>query len=193
MTARLCLCLCLYLYLQFACALPAMAQRPGLAVGVVRQKTDSGNVYQVDARGEVAAAPEAVWRILTDYESMPDFVPDLQSARVLSRSGDDVVLEQNGTAHLLFFRRTIHLVVQVHEQPPSRIDISLVEGDMRIYQCSWRLVPLPETGGTRVLYSGKLAPNFYVPGMFGANMLRADIRRMMAAVLARLDQEGVRP
>jgi ribosome-associated toxin RatA of RatAB toxin-antitoxin module len=187
MIARLCLCL------LFAFALPAMAQQPALEVGVERQKTDSGNVYEVDARGDVRATPEAVWRILTDYEHMPDFVPDLQSTRVLSRSGGQVLLEQAGTAHLLFFRRAIHLVVQVHEQPPSQIDISLVGGDMRIYQCSWRLVPLPDSGGTRVIYSGRMAPNFYVPGMFGANMLRADIRRMMAAVLARLDREGAAP
>jgi ribosome-associated toxin RatA of RatAB toxin-antitoxin module len=184
MIARLCLCLLL------AFSLPAMAQEPDLDVSVERHKTDDGNVYEVNARGAVGAAPDAVWRVLTDYERMPDFVPDLHSAKVLSRSGNQVVLEQTGTAHLLFFRRAIHLVVQVHEQPASQIDISLVEGDMKIYQCSWRLIAQPATGGTQVVYSGRMAPNFYVPGMLGANMLRADIRRMMAATLARLDRPG---
>jgi ribosome-associated toxin RatA of RatAB toxin-antitoxin module len=184
MVIRLCFCLLL------ALALPAMAQRPGLDVSVEKLETDTGNVYQVNARGEVAAAPEAVWRILTDYERMPGFVPDLHSAKVLSRSGDQVVLEQTGSARLLFFRRHIHLVVQVREQPLSRIDVSLVNGDMLVYHCSWRLVPVPDTGGTRVVYSGTMAPKFYVPGMFGSTMLRSDIERMMAAVLARLDRPG---
>jgi ribosome-associated toxin RatA of RatAB toxin-antitoxin module len=184
MIARLCLCLLL------AFPLPAMAQRAGLEVSVERLETDGGKVYEVNARGEVAAAPDAVWRILTDYERMPEFVPDLHTTRVLSRSGDQVVLAQTGSARLLFFRRAIHLVVRVREQPRSRVDVSLMEGDMRVYRCTWQLIPMPETGGTRVVYSGTMAPKFYVPGMLGSSMLRSDIERMMAAVLARLDRPG---
>jgi ribosome-associated toxin RatA of RatAB toxin-antitoxin module len=184
MIARFCLCLLL------ALSLPAMAQRAGLEVRVERHHTDSGNVYEVNARGEVAAAPDAVWRILTDYERMPEFVPDLHSTKVLSRSGDEAVLEQTGTARLLFFRRAIHLVVRVREQPVAQIEVSLVDGDMKVYHCTWRLIAVPETGGTRVLYSGRMAPKFYVPGLLGAGIIRADIERMMAAVLARLDRPG---
>lgn len=180
--------LCLYLLL--ACTLPAVAQARALAVSVARVNTDAGHVYEVNARGEVAAAPAAVWRILTDYDRMAEFVPDLRSARVLSRSGDEVMIEQLGEAHFLFFRRDIRLVVQAREQPISQIDISLVDGDMRVYRCTWRLVPVPETGGTRVLYSGALAPKFYVPGMLGSSMIRSDVEKMMAAVLQRLDRPG---
>jgi ribosome-associated toxin RatA of RatAB toxin-antitoxin module len=184
MLARHCLCLMLTV------SLPAMAQTGSLDVSVERLKTDTGNVYEVSARGEVAAAPAAVWRILTDYERMPEFVPDLHTTRVLSRSGDQAVLDQTGSARLLFFRRAIHLVVQVREQPISQVDVSLVEGDMKVYHCTWRLVPLPDNGGTRVLYNGKMAPKFYVPGLLGANLIRSDIESMMAAVLARLDRPG---
>jgi ribosome-associated toxin RatA of RatAB toxin-antitoxin module len=184
MTARLFLCLLL------ACALSAKAQGRAVDVSVQRIRTEAGNVYEVNARGEVAAAPAAVWRILTDYERMPEFVPDLHRARVLSRSGDEAVLEQFGEAHFLFFRHDIHLVVQIREQPISQIDISLIGGDMKVYKCSWRLVSVPETGGTRVLFSSMVAPKFYVPGMLGSNMIRSDIERMMAAVMARLDRPG---
>ena len=61
---------------------------------------------------------------------------------------------------------------------------------MKVYRCTWRLVPVPETGGTRVFYSGAMAPKFYVPGMLGANMIRSDVEKMMAAVLLRLDRPG---
>jgi ribosome-associated toxin RatA of RatAB toxin-antitoxin module len=179
-----------FLCLLLACCLPAMAQQPGLEVGVQRHNTDMGNVYEVNAQGDVAAAPAAVWRVLTDYERMPEYVPDLHTTKVLSRSGEQVVLEQTGTAHLLFFRRAIHLIVQVREQPMAQLDVSLLEGDMKVYQCTWRLIPIPDTGGTRVLYSGKMAPKFYVPGMLGSNMIRSDIEKMLAAVLARLDRPG---
>lgn len=184
MIARLCLCLLL------AGALPGVATARNLDVRVERVNTDAGRVYEVNASGEVAAAPAAVWRILTDYDRMAEFVPDLRSARVLSRSGDEATIEQVGVARLLFFHRDIRLVVQAREQPISQIDISLVDGDMRVYRCTWRLVPIPETGGTRVLYSGAMAPKFYVPGILGANLIRSDVEKMMAAVLLRLDRPG---
>jgi ribosome-associated toxin RatA of RatAB toxin-antitoxin module len=184
MITRLCLCLLL------ACALPGVAMARNLDVRVERVNTDGGRVYEVNASGDVAAAPDAVWRILTDYDHMAEYVPDLRSARVLSRSGDEATIEQVGVARLLFFRRDIRLVVQAREQPISQIDVSLVDGDMRVYHCTWKLVPIPETGGTRVIYSGEMAPKFYVPGMLGASMIRSDVEKMMAAVLLRLDRPG---
>ena len=133
------------------------------------------------------AAPAAVWKILTNYERMPEFVPDLKTTKVLSRSGNRAVIEQYGTARFLFLRRAIQLVVQATEEPISAIDINLVSGDMKVYNCRWELVPT-ETGGTRILYTGKLVPKFYVPGMLGANIIRSDIERMMHAVLERLEK-----
>lgn len=178
----------LLFWLALACALPAMAQLPKLEVSVKRVDADDMKVFDVSASGTVAAPPAAVWKILTDYERMPDFVPDMHTSRVLSRSANRVIVEQYGVARFLFIRRDIHLIVQVAEQPMSVIEISLVAGDMKLYNCRWELVPLPETGGTRILYSGKISPKFYVPGMLGSNLIRSDIERMMSAVLERLDR-----
>jgi ribosome-associated toxin RatA of RatAB toxin-antitoxin module len=182
MLPRLLLCLLL------CCAMPAMAQLPPLEVHVKREEVDNQKVFDVTASGAVMATPAAVWKILTNYERMPEFVPDLQTTRVVSRNGNEVIVEQLGTARFLFVRRDIRLVVRVTEQPINIIDIALITGDMKQYHCRWELVPIPETGGTRILYSGRLVPNFYVPGILGANLVRTDIERMMTAVLARLDK-----
>jgi len=168
----------------------APAPAPVLALTVEKiNGADGGAAYQIASSGNVAAAPATVWRILTDYDHMAEFVPDLHSARVVSRTGNTVIVEQLGAARLLFLRRAIRLVVQVHEQAPDKIDVSLVDGDMKVYRCSWELVPVPGANGTRVLYSATIAPKFYVPGIVGASLVRKDIARMMAAVLARLDRD----
>ena len=177
----------LFLYVLFACAMPAMAQLPKLEVAVKRIDIEGEHVFEVSATGTVRAPPAAVWRILTNYERMPEFVPDLKATKVLSRNGNRAMLEQFGVARFLFFKRGIHLIVQVTEEHPSYIDISLVSGDMKVYQCRWEIQPTPE-GGTRIDYGGKLVPKFYVPGMLGENIIRSDIERMMIAVLERLEQ-----
>jgi len=161
---------------------------PKLEVSVNRLDQSGLHMYQVDATGTVAAPLPKVWRILTGYERMSEFVPDMESCRVLSRNGNEVIIEQFGVARFLFMSRSIHLIVRAVEQPMSSIDISLISGDMKHYESHWELIPVPETGGTRIVYSGKLAPNFYVPGILGSKMIRGDIERMMGAVLARLDR-----
>ncbi len=182
MFARLVFCSALVL------TLPAMAQAPHVDVAVQRVDLEGEQVFDVTAHGTVKAAPAVVWKILTDYERMPEFVPDLERTKVLSRAGNKVTLEQFGRARFLFFSREIHLVVQVAEEPQGAIDISLITGDMKVYRCRWEIVPVPETGGTRIAYTGKMVPKFYVPGMLGSNIVRRDIERMMGAVLERLDR-----
>lgn len=187
--------LILFLGTPLLACLPAQAQAPKLDVVVKDAELDHVKVFEVAATIEVKAAPAAVWRILTAYERMPEFVPDLESAKVLERSGNELTVEQFGTAHFLFLSHAIHLVVRVTEQPMTAIDITLVSGDMKHYACRWELWPVPDTGGTRVVYRGKLMPSFYVPGMLGAHLVHKDVTRMMAGLLTRLerpDEAGAR-
>ncbi|MRX06878.1 cyclase/dehydrase [Pseudoduganella sp. FT25W] len=161
---------------------------PKLEVSVNRVDQDGQHMYEVDATGTVAAPLPKVWRILTGYERMAEFVPDMESSKVLSRNSGEVIIEQFGVARFLFMAKTIHLIVRAVEQPMSSIEISLISGDMKHYEARWELVPVPETGGTKIIYHGKLMPNFYVPSLLGAKMVRGDIEKMMNAVLARLDR-----
>ncbi|SHH42245.1 SRPBCC family protein [Massilia sp. CF038] len=182
MIARILLCSALVF------TLPALADEPRADVAVKRVDLEGEQVFDVTAHGTVKASPAAVWKILTDYERMPEFVPDLERTKVLSRAGNRATVEQFGRARFLFFSREIHLVVQVLEEPSNAIDIHLVTGDMKVYRCRWEITPVPETGGTRISYAGKMVPKFYVPGMLGSNIVRRDIERMMDAVLERLDR-----
>jgi ribosome-associated toxin RatA of RatAB toxin-antitoxin module len=179
----------LLLCLMFACATPASAARP--EVFARRVEAGGEQVFEVVANGTVKTAPAAVWKVLTDYERMPEFVPDLKKTKIVSRSGNRIILEQAGVARFMFFSRPINLVVQAYEEPMSSIDITLVTGDMKVYVCRWAITPTAD-GGTRVDYAGRMVPKFYVPSMLGSNLLRTDIERMMQAVLDRLEQPPVK-
>ncbi|MGK5012268.1 SRPBCC family protein [Janthinobacterium sp. MDB2-8] len=186
--------LCLLMLCTVATPAAAQAQMQAarldkLKVDVKRLEVDGQRMYEVDASGSVQAPPASVWKTLTTYERMHEFVPDLSSCRVLSRNGNEVIIEQQGMARFLFMNHAIHLVVRATETPFTAIDIALISGDMRHYESRWNLYPIPETGGTRIVFSSRLMPGFYVPGMLGTTMIRGDIERMMAAVLARIDSQ----
>jgi ribosome-associated toxin RatA of RatAB toxin-antitoxin module len=170
----------------------AVAAQPGVPrfeLDVERVDGAEGDkVYQIRSSGTVKAAPTAVWRILTDYNHLADYLPNLTSTRVVSRNGDTVIVEQLGVARFLFFSRTIRLVVQVNERAPDRIDIGLIEGDMKVYRASWELSPLTGAMGTRVVYTATIVPKFDVPGIVGTRVVKRDVAEMMAAALLRLDR-----
>jgi ribosome-associated toxin RatA of RatAB toxin-antitoxin module len=171
---------------------PAAAQpaAPRFELNVERVAgTEDGKAYRIMSSGTVAATPAVVWRILTDYNHLADYLPNLKSARVVSRNGDTVIVEQLGTARFLFFSQTIRLLVQVQERAPDQIDISLIDGDMKVYRASWKLSPVAGATGTRVVYHANIAPKFDVPGIVGTNVVENDIARMMGAVLLRLDRQ----
>ncbi len=171
-------------------AAAAQPVAPSFELSVERVDGAEGNqAYQITSSGTVAATPAVVWRILTDYNHLADYLPNLKSTRVVSRNGDRVIVEQLGTARFLFFSQAIRLVVQVQERPPDRIDISLIDGDMKVYRASWVLSPSADAAGTRVVYNATIVPKFDVPGIVGTNVVRKDIARMMAAVLLRLDRQ----
>jgi len=172
-------------------AAPAAAQpgAPRFELNVERAAgADDDKAYRITSSGTVAATPAAVWRILTDYEHLADYLPNLKSARIVSRNGDTVIVEQLGTARFLFFSQSIRLLVQVQERAPDQIDISLLDGDMKVYRATWQLSPVPGATGTRVVYRANIVPKFDVPGIVGTRVVHKDIARMMAAVLSRLDR-----
>ncbi|THC40012.1 SRPBCC family protein [Massilia sp. Mn16-1_5] len=181
-------------YALLACSAGPAAAQPGaprFELNVERVDSAEGDkLYRIASSGTVAATPAAVWRILTDYDHLADYLPNLESTRVLSRNGDKLIVEQLGSAQFLFFSQPIRLLVQVHERAPDRIDISLIDGDMKIYRASWELRPLAGASGTRVLYNATIVPKFDVPGIVGTDVVRKDVARMMAAVLLRLDRPG---
>ncbi|WP_229425194.1 MULTISPECIES: SRPBCC family protein [unclassified Massilia] len=184
--------------LLLGCALlasssPSAAAQPGAPAFDLKVEhvdgSEGAKVYQIASSGTVVASRAAVWRVLTDYDHLAEFLPNLKSARVVSRSGDKVVVEQLGTARFLFFSQTIRLRVQVQESSPDRIDISLIDGDMKVFRASWELKPVPGAGGTRVVYNATIAPKFDVPGIVGTGVVRKDIGRMMGAVLQRAERQ----
>jgi len=69
-------------FLMLGAAACALA-RPAADISVEAISQDEG--VQVTARAVVHAPAELIWQTLTDYDHLPQFVPGIDSSRVLSR------------------------------------------------------------------------------------------------------------
>lgn len=159
-------------------------------VGVQRLRRDGLALYEIRVSGLARATPQASWQVLTGYDRLQEFVPGLLSSKLLSRTGQQAILEQEGVAGFLLLQQTIHLVVRVIEQPFSTLDISLIAGDMKHYASHWELLPAAQGSATRISYFGSLVPDFFVPPLLGSAIMRADVRKMMTAVVAEIGKRS---
>ncbi len=176
----------IFLLFCFCAAAQEPARIKPLEVIVKRVHAGDLSFYDIQVDGFVRATPQQIWRVLTDYDQMHLFVPDLVSSKMLSREGNEVIVTQDGRARFLFLSKAVHLVLRVTEQPFSRIDIALVTGDMKQYASHWELTPATQdsANGTHISYVGKLEPDFFASSLFGSSTVESNVRKMVEAMMA---------
>ena len=167
-------------------AVPAASTQPG----PISVHGDRG-VYRV-AASFVTAQPMAVAHaVLTDYERIPRFMPDVRSSRVLERGSGRAVVEQEAVARVLFFSKQVRLVLDVQEAPAEihfrdRSGASFVR-----YEGTWTL--REQDGHAVIGYELLAEPGFDVPEFILTRLLKRDAGRMIERLQAEITARAARP
>ena len=156
----------------FAADAPLMASAVG---GVIVQ--EQGGAYRVTARFQVPESPAAVLAVLTDYEEIPRFMPDVKSSTVRSRSGGRVLVEQEAEARTLMFSKRISLLLDIRETADGLWFVDTGKASFTEYEGSWRLAAAD--GQTEVIYELRARPAFDVPRFVLARAMRKDATKMI--------------
>jgi hypothetical protein len=168
-----------------------------LEINVKRRTGHDYPIFDLQARASVRATLQQSWQVLTDYDREADFVPNLISSRLVARDDRTCVIEQEGYGQFLFIKQAIHLLVRAQETPFSNITVTLVKGNMHEYHANWALSTLPDTADTtpdnnrtQIIYTATIAPTFYIPSLFGAALMKRDLRNMIAAVVKEIEKSS---
>lgn len=148
--------------------------------------------FEVRAAGFARATPQQAWRVLTDYERLDEFVPDLVSSTVLARKRHGAIIEQKSQTGYLFLSHTVHMVVRIEERPFTALDVERVSGDMQRYAAHWTLEPFERHGeeGTRIAFHGELAPDFPLPPLLGDAIVQVNVKKMVEAVVTEIERRN---
>jgi carbon monoxide dehydrogenase subunit G len=138
---------------------------------------EEGGLYRVAASFVTPQRSAVAQAVLTDYEGIPRFMPDVQSSRVIERRDASVVVEQEAIARVLFFSKRIHLVLEVHAEP-GRIHFRDQGGQsFTRYEGTWTLDQ--RDGHAVVTYELLARPAFDVPDFLLTRLLKRDADRMI--------------
>lgn len=155
---------------------PATASDPGLRVSA---DTTFG-VITIDAEMLVPADAETAWAVLTDYDNLASFVPEMKSSRIISGQGQPKRLEQRGKSGMLSFFTPEHIVFLLEEMPPERIKFNRVAGDVRSMRGEWLIVG--SGNPVRIFYRARIVPKMPLPPLLGATMIELDVESKLAAI-----------
>jgi ribosome-associated toxin RatA of RatAB toxin-antitoxin module len=155
---------------------------------VVVEAAREGDAYVITARGDLVADAGVAWRVLTDYDRYPEFVPDLHSSRTVSRGPGGAVVEQRGELRFLFVRFPLEVKYAIREQPPSVVESRATSGSFREMTGRYELVP--NGGALRVAYSGRLVPDFAMPPLIGTIAVRMTAERQFTAMIEEIERQS---
>ena len=159
---------------------PVAAEELSIEVG------RDGDFITVKASAELKASPRIAWEVLTDYDHLAQFIPDMHSSRVLRREADGVVVEQKGEFGFLFFRQRIEVTMAVSEEPPRRVVARAIAGNMKDMEGRYELQP-SETG-IKLGYYGRFVPDFFLPPLIGMPMVRRSLERRFRAMVEEIER-----
>ena len=125
--------------------------------------------------------PQWLWAVLTDYENLHRFIPNLASSRLLWRRGSTVGLEQVGSQSFCGLRFTARVEIELDEdRPASQLLFRLVKGDFRRFEGSWAVHH--DERGTSLLYELTVQGKPGMPIALIEQRLREDLANNLRGV-----------
>ena len=165
------------------------------APGVVRTAAAGEIESRIERQGEFIAVDASVlmqvdariaWEVLSDYDHLAQFIPDMKSSRVVSREGNRIVVEQRGEFGFFFYRQPVDVTLEVLEQPPLRIDARRIAGNIKALETRYELNV--SGAGVKLTYTGRFIPDFSVPPLFGMPMVRRIVERRFRAMAEEIER-----
>ena len=170
------------LELESECSAEEMPDAPtGMVLHTVEVQTDKaeGRQRQISAKIQIPHSADQVWQILTDYDHLADFIPNLAKSRRIEHPQGGIRLEQIGTESLLKLKFCARVVLDMVEHFPHRLDFNMVEGDFKQFQGSWILQPLADRT-TELCYVVSILP----PRMMPVAMIECRLKQGLAVNLS---------
>lgn len=102
----------------------------------------SAGKYKYVAQVLVESEPETAWQVLTDFEHLAQFLPNVVATQVLESSAQRTVVEQTNVSQILFAQVQSKVRTENRVMAPGKLGFHLLKGDLNHLQGYWQVLPL---------------------------------------------------
>jgi uncharacterized protein YndB with AHSA1/START domain len=171
-------------------SLPLVAERPETLDSDVLLTISklAGRQRRIEATIHLPFSIEQVWQVLTDYEGLADFIPNLSKSSRVPHPEGGIRIEQVGIQNLKIVTFSARVVLDMVEEYPLAIRFTMAEGDFKSFSGSWLLQSIPESdgGGTRLTYILEVWAKATIPVIAIEQRLKKDLPQNLYAIRDRL-------
>ena len=147
---------------------------------------DSGEQSgSASAAVRIHASREVVWSLITNCNEALRLVPGLMVCEVVETAADRSWQRIHHVMDYSWYMPRLSYVIRASYDPPSRVSIERVSGDLQTLRGSWVLQS--DGGFTIAHYAVDLEPGFWVPHWIERAALKRDLPKMLRALRTRAE------
>ena len=146
-------------------------------------------VYRLVSDTYIDAPREAIFEVLTDYEQFGRISSSYTDYGFMEPAADGVpIVYTTMEGCVLFFCVSMRRVERMETQAPGfiRTDALPEQSDFKSSVSEWTLTP--EAGGTKLIYSLVVEPDFWVPPLIGPWVLKQRLERGGTGAVNRIER-----
>lgn len=166
-----------------ATALVALLLVTPLARGEAVARVDvvqEGDTYIVDTVMVAPVPLSDAWAVLTDFDGMAHFVPNLTESRVIGRGENRMTVQQKGVARFGPLRFAFESVRELELNRNESVLSRQISGAMRMARSQTRF--FDAGGATRITYHAELEPGTWLPGFISRGFIAHEVREQFEAI-----------
>ena len=142
-----------------------------------------GGTRRLAAQLSTFATFDSLWNVLTDYDRLNLYIPNLLSSKKISRNKNNVKLKQVGAQDFLGMKFSAEVTIDLFEERElGLLKFSLIKGDFRKFEGSWKIQQIKDTEKNSLIYDLTVQGCQWMPIGMIEKRLKEDLSQNLIAV-----------
>ena len=143
----------------------------------------SGGTRRLAAQLTTSASFDSLWSVLTDYDRLSLFIPNLLSSKQIFRNNNNVHLKQVGAQDFLGMKFSAEVTINLFEEKDiGLLRFNLIKGDFRKFEGSWKIKQINNTSKNSLIYDLTVQGCQWMPIKMIEKRLKKDLSENLIAV-----------
>jgi carbon monoxide dehydrogenase subunit G len=172
-------------------AMLALAGNASMAAESPVRKLDvafEGDAYIVNAIFFAPAPPNVAWDVLTDFDKLQGWVPNVAESKVVKRDDASVTVEQRGVAKYGAASFPYVTERRIDLKPPANLKTTQLKGSMRRVESS---IMLEADGkGTRIVYHLEIVPSVLAGAVMSKKFVEHEVGEQFTAIVGEMTRRA---
>ena len=113
----------------------------------------SGGTRRLAAQLTTSASFDSLWNVLTDYDRLDNYIPNLLSSKKIYQKNNNVHLKQVGAQDFLGIKFSAEVTIDLFENKEiGLLKFNLIKGDFRKFEGSWKIQNIKDTSKNSLIY-----------------------------------------